>query len=109
MYVFFLIKQKMVSLPSDSANLWIGLRSTGERFCTCKDSTSQECVKCRSQWKWIDDSAITFENWKAQEPGMGEECGRMASTGWAGIQCDKNYRFLCQKRKYFIFYFVSGM
>ena len=44
---------------------------------------------------------MTWWNWLPQEPGA-STCGRLGADGWAEYGCDSNYRFVCERGKWYL-------
>ena len=47
-------------------------------------------------YTWIDDSAITYSDWKGGEP-KGEVCVTLGKSGWKSEKCSEKAQFVCQR------------
>ena len=81
---------------------WIGL-IRGNSACDC-DNPDVNCVRCQNSWKWLDGTPMSQLSWSTSlgfEPNT-ESCARMNAEGWADLNCDAKFPYICEKyiRKY---------
>ncbi|XP_074840934.1 macrophage mannose receptor 1-like [Carettochelys insculpta] len=74
------------AFAEDSRQFWIGMYKNVD-----------------GEWKWIDNSAVDFVNWKKGEPtdGYQEQCVDMDASdgGWRSYHCSAGKRFICKMPK----------
>ena len=52
------------------------------------------------QWKWIDNSLLSFTNWNAGQPTSNNVCMQLLSSGkWTASSqwCSSIAKYICQK------------
>uniref|UniRef100_A0A8C5QKF4 C-type lectin domain-containing protein n=1 Tax=Leptobrachium leishanense TaxID=445787 RepID=A0A8C5QKF4_9ANUR len=61
---------------------WIGLRKDG-----------------KNEWKWLDGTALGYENWGSGEPNNNEgkeNCTEIRETFWNDVSCDSSVLYICE-------------
>lgn len=78
----------LARIEGSEFGFWIGLRR----------ETSSD-----NQYRWIDNSPVTFQHWEEMEPSMGNEyCTEIAifdAGTWNDLPCDKLRGYACQMYK----------
>ncbi|XP_065146249.1 uncharacterized protein [Paramisgurnus dabryanus] len=67
-------------LKATAGQYWIGL--------------SQE----EGVWKWVDDTTLTLNFWINGHPRHNHTCAVTSSSGWVSHLCNRNQRWICEKR-----------
>ncbi|XP_065146832.1 C-type lectin domain family 2 member B-like [Paramisgurnus dabryanus] len=49
-------------------------------------------------WKWVDDTKLALSFWINRHPRHSETCAATSSSGWVSYSCDRNQRWICEKR-----------
>jgi len=80
---------------------WVGLRSGQLPNCTCEleNMLFEDCERCRESWVWADRVPMTHFAWRnvsREEPGL-HDCGRLNALGWADMDCDYTFKYICEK------------
>ena len=75
---------------------WIGLTRENDN---CYDLSDLSCRR-RDAWSWSDATLYdpdVFHKWNSREPSAIELCARIRDGEWFGMDCQREYRCICEK------------
>jgi hypothetical protein len=85
----------LASFTDSSEQEAVVASASGDRWIGLTDAAREDA------WTWADAGALTFDDWRAQEPDdwpPGEDCGQIRGTdgGWGDAGCESLRDYICE-------------